>query len=107
MKGDTMVRLVKKHPDNRFSFIIGGDMVKTLPTWYGYEELVGLTDFIGLARPGFDLDLSDAEHVKLVNMPVWDISSTLIRQKVAEGKSLRYLVPDAVERYIKENRLYE
>lgn len=104
---DTMVRLVKKHRDYRFSFIIGGDMVKTLSTWHRYEELVGLTDFIGLARPGFELDLSDPEHVTFVNMPVWDISSTLIRQKVVDGKSLRYLVPDAVERYIKENRLYE
>jgi nicotinate-nucleotide adenylyltransferase len=103
---DTMVRLVQKYAEYRFSFIIGADMVNTLSSWYRFEELVHLTDFIGLARPGFDLDPVHADHVTLVEMPVWDISSTLIRQKAAEGKSLRYLVPDAVERYIKEKRLY-
>lgn len=104
---DTMVRLASRYPHSRFSFIIGADMVNILPKWHRYEELARLTHFIGLARPGSDIDRRSGEHVTFVEMPVWDISSTLIRKKAAEGKSIRYLVPDSVERYIKENRLYE
>lgn len=103
---DTMLRLTEKFPAYRFSFIIGADMVNTLPQWNHYEELIGLVRFIGLARPGSRLKREN-EHVTYVEMPVWDISSTLIRSKVAAGKSIRYLVPDAVARYIKENGFYE
>lgn len=104
---DTMVRLVSAYPDCRFSFIIGGDMVEILPKWYHYEDLIRLIRFIGLARPGSHMDRESNEHVTFVEMPVWDISSTLIRTRAQEGKSIRYLVPRSVERYIKENRFYE
>lgn len=104
---DTIVQLVLQYPDYRFSFIIGGDMVKILPTWYQYQKLIRMIHFIGLARPGTEIDRAASEPVTFVEMPVWDISSTLIRKRAASGKSIRYLVPDAVERYIKENRFYE
>lgn len=104
---DTMVQLIRQFPDCRFSFIMGGDMVKILPKWYQYQELIHMVRFIGLARPGTELDRDTSENVMFVEMPVWDISSTMIREKAASGKSIRYLVPDAVERYIKENRFYE
>lgn len=104
---DTMTQLIRQFPDCRFSFIMGGDMVKILPKWYQYQELIHMVRFIGLARPGTELDLKSSEDVTFVEMPVWDISSTMIREKAAARKSIRYLVPDAVERYIKENRIYE
>lgn len=104
---DTMVRLVREYPDCRFSFIIGADMVEILPTWYRFEELVRLVHFIGLARPGTKLERSRREYVTFVEMPVWDISSTMIRKKAASDKSIRYLVPPAVERYLKEKRIYD
>lgn len=105
---DTIVELVSQYPNYRFSFIIGGDMVQILSEWYQYKELIRMIHFIGLARPGAELDKdNNDEVVTFVEMPVWDISSTLIRNKAAAGKSIRYLVPDAVERYIKENRFYE
>ncbi len=104
---DTMTQLIGQFPDCRFSFIMGGDMVKILPKWYQYQELIHMVRFIGLARAGTELDLKSSEDVTFVEMPVWDISSTMIREKAAARKSIRYLVPDAVERYIKENRIYE
>lgn len=104
---DTIVQLVEQFPDCRFSFIIGGDMVEILPKWYRYEELSRMIRFIGLARPGAKMDRASHEGVTFVEMPVWDISSTLIRTKAAAGQSIRYLVPPSVERYIKENRFYE
>ncbi|MFD2369759.1 nicotinate-nucleotide adenylyltransferase [Brevibacillus sp. GCM10020057] len=118
---DTIVQLVAQFPECRFSFIIGGDMVEILPKWHRYEELRRLVRFIGLARPGSVVDQADPaddrpgtinhqaplEDVTFVQMPIWDISSTLIRAKAAAGQSIRYLVPREVERYIKENRIYE
>jgi nicotinate-nucleotide adenylyltransferase len=105
---DTMLQLTADYPDCRFSFIIGGDMVEILPQWHRFDELIKLVRFIGLARPGTDYNRASASgYVTFVEMPSWELSSTLIRQKVAAGKSIRYLVPPAVERYIKEQRLYE
>lgn len=118
---DTIVQLIAQFPACRFSFIMGGDMVEMLPKWHRYEELRRLIRFIGLARPGSAVDQAGTmgdrpdsmidraarEDVTFVQMPVWDISSTLIRAKAAAGQSIRYLVPREVERYIKENRIYE
>jgi nicotinate-nucleotide adenylyltransferase len=105
---DTMRQLTAAHPDTSFWFIIGGDMVEILPKWYRFEELVTMVRFIGLARPGSHYDEQAlSSFVTFVEMPAVNISSTMIRQRAAEGRSIRYLVPDAVECYIKEHRLYE
>ncbi|MBO8164158.1 MAG: nicotinate-nucleotide adenylyltransferase [Brevibacillus sp.] len=104
---DTLHVLLQRYPDVRFSFIIGGDMVNMLPKWHRFDELVRMVHFIGLERPGTAADRQKFwPYVTFVEMPQWDVSSTLIRRKVRAGLSIRYLVPDAVERYIKENGLY-
>lgn len=105
---DTVELLLQNHPDCQFSFIIGGDMVSILPKWHRIDELVRMIRFIGLSRPGTQLDMSAYEtYVRFVEMPAWDLSSTLVRKKAAQGKSIRYLVHPSVERYIKEWGLYE
>lgn len=104
---DTMECLTRQHPELSFSFIIGGDMVEMLPKWRRYEDLIQLVHFIGLYRPGSRYDQHHmSAFVTLVEMPAWDLSSTLIREKVAAGKSIRYLLPQTVETYIKEHGLY-
>ncbi|MFV9510978.1 nicotinate-nucleotide adenylyltransferase [Tepidibacillus sp. LV47] len=110
---DTVKELNSRYPNISFSFIIGGDMIEYLPNWYRIEELLSLIQFIGLVRPGYSLDnLTSKEkqiikHVKMIPMPQLEISSTLIRQWVKEGRPLRHVVPNPVEQYIKENHLYE
>ncbi len=104
---DTMRELVRRHPDCAFFFILGGDMVEMLPKWHRFDELKRLVRFIGLARPKASPNPGElAEYVTFVKMPQWELSSSLIREKVRAGKSLRYLLPPAVERYIKERGLY-
>ncbi|WP_139490412.1 nicotinate-nucleotide adenylyltransferase [Brevibacillus dissolubilis] len=105
---DTMQQLVDTYPDYDFFFIIGGDMIAILPKWYRFDHLSTLVRFIGLMRPGsvYDKEALSA-YVTFVENPVWELSSSLIRENVRTGKSLRYLVPPTVECYIKENRLYE
>ncbi|MCM3267224.1 nicotinate-nucleotide adenylyltransferase [Paenibacillus elgii] len=109
---ETVTMLRAQHPGDRFTYIIGADMVRYLPKWYKIDELVRLVTFAGLQRPGYDTGyegLPDAirQAVKLVPVPQIELSSTLIRQRRALGQSVRYMVPDRVNHYIEVNRLYE
>lgn len=110
---NTMKELIKKYPDYQFFFIIGGDMIKYLPKWYGIEELLTIVNFIGLDRPGYEYQATSSRdknilaQVKLIPMPQLDISSSQIREWVKAGRTIRYIVPINIARYIKENRLYE
>ncbi|WP_223067197.1 nicotinate-nucleotide adenylyltransferase [Paenibacillus caui] len=98
---ETMRELRAAYPEHDFYFIIGADMVNYLPKWEGIEELVTLLTFIGLQRPGSMMELDSLPDfiqsaVVLAEMPLVDISSSLIRSRLRKGKSIRYLVPDAV-----------
>lgn len=101
---DTMLALKKKHPDVDYYFIIGGDMVDYLPKWHRIDDLIKLVNFVGVRRPGA------ANHsnypVIWVDVPQVDFSSSDIRQRVRDGRSIKYMVPASVEAYIKEHHLY-
>jgi nicotinate-nucleotide adenylyltransferase len=103
----TMQLLKERYPEVEFYFIIGGDMAEHLPKWYKIDELVTMVQFVALARPGYIMNNQYMQHVIQVDMPQLDISSSMIREKIATGASIRYLVPDSVRLYIEENRLYE
>lgn len=109
---DTIQLLHERHPNIDFYFIIGADMVNYLPEWERIEELARQITFLGVGRPGFDLNLGDLPEflqgrVLLAEMPLVDISSTAIRRRLAAGKSVRFMVPDSVLTYITRSGLYE
>lgn len=106
---DTIEVLLNKYPGYHFSFIIGEDMVADLPNWHRVDDLIELVALIGVARPGsgFDSDHEYAARVRRVDMLPLPISSTYIRERKRKGKSIRFLVPEAVYHYIEEKRLYE
>ncbi|AMB93513.1 nicotinate-nucleotide adenylyltransferase [Aerococcus sanguinicola] len=101
---DTMDILTKLNPDTDYYFIIGADMVEYLPTWYRIDDLVETVQFVGVKRPGYQLETD--YPVLYVDVPEMAISSTQIRQAVSQGHSIRYLVPEAVRHYIEEEGLY-
>ncbi|WP_301109622.1 nicotinate-nucleotide adenylyltransferase [Sporosarcina sp.] len=101
---DTMSRLVQEEPEHDFYFIIGGDMVDQLPSWYRIADLLDIITFIGVKRPGAE-NRSEIP-VRMVETPQLDLSSTLIRQRFLEGGTVQLLLPPAVEAYIREERLY-
>ncbi|WP_310551541.1 nicotinate-nucleotide adenylyltransferase [Paenibacillus glufosinatiresistens] len=108
---ETVRLLQERHPDVAFYFIIGADMVAYLPKWKEIGELARRLRFIGVARPGTPLDLDAlppeiAGSVTVAGMPQMDISSTAIRRRAAEGRSIRYLVPDAVHDLVSRRGLY-
>lgn len=105
---ETMEQLMGEYPNHAFYFIMGADMVDYLPKWHRFEELVEKVRIVALQRPGFRLPehVTWAEKITFVPMPQLEISSSDIRRFLAEGKSIRFLVPDPVERYIREKGLY-
>jgi len=101
---DTIVELKEQHPDHHYYFIIGADMVEYLPKWYKINELINYVTFVGVTRA--DYKLNSPYPVLEIDMPLIDISSTKIRERKTAGKSIKYLVPDSVLFYIKEQGLY-
>lgn len=101
---DTIRSLQEREPNVDFFFIIGGDMVDYLPKWAQIDELMERVQFVAVKRPGF----SEVSPYPLiwVDVPEVSYSSTLIRRNVQNGCSIRYLVPEKVERYIQERKLY-
>lgn len=102
---DTMKHLTEQHPDVHFYFIIGADMVEYLPKWHKIDELMTMVSFVGVNRPSYSDDT--AYPIVHLDIPDFEVSSSLIRKRILEGKTVRYLLPDPVIDYLKENKLYE
>ena len=131
---DTIETLRSTYPNAKLNFITGIDTFLEIQTWKDWERLFTLCSFVVLSRPGYrftdlvkiaflkqseqELDKLDrgdlaqlvvrsgALTVSLEMIALYDISSTDIRRKVKEGRSIKYHLPEAVEIYIMKNRLY-
>lgn len=106
---DTLDTVRAQEPDAELFYLIGADMLRDLHTWRNPERLLTLAQFVAVTRPGDTLDPTQsavAAHVTPLEMPALAISSTDIRARVAEGRSIRYLVPAAVGDYIHHHELY-
>jgi nicotinate-nucleotide adenylyltransferase len=112
---DTLRRLHEKQPEDDLTFIVGGDMAHSLPQWREPEAILslaklGVAERDGLRREELAGRLAAlggaADRVHFFEMPRIDVSSTLIRSRVATGRPIRYLVPDGVAEYIAEAGLY-
>ncbi|MDY4001744.1 MAG: nicotinate-nucleotide adenylyltransferase [Streptococcus orisratti] len=102
---DTMKLLIEKNPDVDYYFIIGADMVDYLPKWYKIDELVKMVQFVGVQRPKYKAGTS--YPVIWVDVPLMDISSSMIRHFITEGRTPNYLLPKTVLDYIREEGLYQ
>lgn len=102
---NTMKVLKDLNPGVDFYFIIGGDMIADLPTWHRIEDLLNLVQFVGVKRPGFK-DETDYPII-MVDIPLTNISSSLIRDKVSKGCSIKYLVSKDLAKYIESEGLYK
>lgn len=113
---DTLRELAQQRPEDRLYFIIGTDSFYDIELWKGARELLSTYPFIVGRRPGNGNDRLEAfageirekygAEIILADVPQLEISSTDIRQRIRDGRSIRYLVPDAVRNYINKNGLY-
>lgn len=110
---DTLRELREELPGVELVFIVGADAALTLPRWYESAELGRLAMFAAATRPGFELGEETLRalrerrfDVRPFVVPGIDISSSELRQRVAEGRTIRYLVPEVVREIIEEEQLY-
>jgi nicotinate-nucleotide adenylyltransferase len=114
---DTVRTLRQRYPGDRLSFIIGMDALRELSHWHQVGEMLAMCEVISVERPGIDVPVSgdalafpeEVRHRLLSNVirgRLCDISSSEIRRRIAEGRSIRYLVCPAVETYIRIRGLY-
>ncbi|MFD1504770.1 nicotinate-nucleotide adenylyltransferase [Georgenia yuyongxinii] len=105
---DTLRDLRAQLPDADLFFITGADVLPQILTWKDADELWSLAHFIGVTRPGHELDPEGlpATGVSLMEVPAMAISSTDCRSRVKQGKPVWYLVPDGVVQYIAKYGLY-
>lgn len=110
----TVCELREMYPEDEFYLIIGSDQYLSFPSWYRAEELLKLVTVCACSRNEGEYEkLSDfrekneiMKNTVICDFDVFEVSSTEIREKVKNGESIKGLVPDAVENYIKEHKLY-
>jgi len=114
---ETLAELRRRYPDNDFALILGGDSMLDLPRWHEPKRVLERAELLIVPRPGIDLwtreQLAEAVgvpvsavRVRFVPCPLIDISSRELRKLVSEGKTIRFMVPRAVEEYVRERGLY-
>jgi nicotinate-nucleotide adenylyltransferase len=115
---DTLLALEQQHPAAEWFFLLGGDSLADLPGWREPARICELATLVAVARPGAPpldfsplaaiLSVERIEHMRrhVVRMPLIDLSSRDLRQRVSQGQSIRFRTPRAVEKYIETHGLY-
>jgi nicotinate-nucleotide adenylyltransferase len=110
---DTISHFRSVWPEAELFFITGADAILEILTWHRHQEVIRACQFIAVTRPGYDLAQLHkrlppeyTRRIAPLTAPGMDTSSTEVRRRVAAGKTIRYLVPEAVEAYIRKHRLY-
>lgn len=113
----TMQEFVCRYPEAQFYFIIGSDSLFTLEKWMHPEILLKLCTILVACRENMDVELMKQRilylndkynsNIQLLQMPLLEISSSEIRSRVQQKKSIKYIVPECVAQYIEEHKLYE
>jgi len=105
---DTLNALQAKFPNDEFYLVIGGDNWEVFGKWRNSDEILAKYHVIIYPRLGHEVIIPQElqDRVQLIDAPIIELSSTQIRKRLAEGKSVRYYVPDEVLNYIDRHNLY-
>lgn len=105
---DTLVYLEEKYPEHGFSIIMGSDSYQNIGKWKNGDLLQKKYPILIYNRPSFELkELENKKNISVLTAPLLDISSTLIRDNIKKGKSIRYLVTDLVYEELMNNNYYK
>ncbi|MGB8020390.1 MAG: nicotinate-nucleotide adenylyltransferase [Candidatus Nanopelagicales bacterium] len=105
---DTLRDLHRERPEAELFFITGADALGSILTWRDPHDVLELAHMVGVTRPGHDVRAAHLPQgaATVVEVPALAISSTDCRERVADGRPIRYLVPAGVERFIAKMGLY-
>ncbi len=111
---DTLALLAERYVDAAFHFLLGGDSLQELPTWHEPNRLIRQARLAVMLRPGEKSDLGKLEAVlpglrdrlDFVTSPLVAISSVEIRERVMQGATIRYMLPEDVREYALKQALY-
>ena len=111
---DTLRLIGERSPGDDLVLIIGADQAGALPEWHEPKAVLQLATVAVAAREGMEREsvlrrlegLDGHERIEFFDMPRLDISSTMVRERAAAGRPIRYLVPDKVANYIGAKSLY-
>lgn len=113
---DTVCYMHQHYPNNRFFLLIGSDNFQDIGRWNRFSKLIQLCEFLVIERPGFPLTLPPPTIDKtllpsfrytIIDGSATPISSSEIRIRLREGKTVSHLVPPAVDDYIQKHSLYQ
>lgn len=103
---DTLTALLADEPDAELFVILGNDAAAGFATWERHEEVARLAHLVVVDRPGTPTPIDDIFHWTRIDIPELEISSTELRQRVADGRSIRYLTTAGVVACIEQRGLY-
>ena len=115
---DTVDELKRLHPADELVLLVGSDTLAELPRWHAPDRIVRAAALVAMERRGhpvppaaelhaaIGLPADEPLRMQTVDVPLIDLSSRDIRRRVASGRSIRYMLPRAVEVYVGEKRLY-
>jgi nicotinate-nucleotide adenylyltransferase len=114
---ETLAELHRQHPDHKFSLLMGSDGLPDLPMWYEPKRVIERASLVVVPRPGVMLWTTErlakalgvevsAVRLRFVACPMIEIASRELRRAMADGMSIRYMLPRAVEEYTRERKLY-
>jgi nicotinate-nucleotide adenylyltransferase len=111
---DTLAAMHEQEPTDELTLILGADQAANLASWRDPERVLSLARLAVAAREGIEREavlrrldaLADEGRIHFFDMPRIDVSSTLVRERVAEGRPVEYLVPETVRMALAERGLY-
>lgn len=103
---DTLEAVAQLHPGAELFLVLGNDAAAGFATWERHEEVAARAQLVVVDRPGTPTPIDDGFSWTRVDIPELEISSTELRQRVADGRSIRYLTPEGVATCIGERGLY-
>jgi len=99
---NTLTYLSEKYPKKKFSLLIGGDNLESFHKWKNYRKILDDYKLYVYKRPGAEVREFENSNIQVLDAPQMEISSSLIREAINEGKDIRYFLPDKVYKYILE-----
>ncbi|MBM3413917.1 MAG: nicotinate-nucleotide adenylyltransferase [Bacteroidetes bacterium] len=104
---DTLTCLSEKYPQHEYSLLMGADSFQNLYKWKNANQLVANYPLFVYPRQGFSINNNIGAQLNGIDAPMLNLSATYIRQCVANGKSIRYMVPDSVREEIEKGGYYK